>query len=398
MNIKILLQFLIKCLLNIVFIPVLSIGALILQFFGKYSKKRVFFGLMHNNNLVYVRDSLRKLGYEASMIPWIVPEHEKNIDYDINLCIEFPRLYRNFIVQQILRHFLFLWSLCNFDVFILPFRSRFFDEMPLLSFLEFQLIHLAGKKVILNPYGGDIQYPEVWSSSSDKTMHVLFKAWMQDPYYSNVETSKTKKNIRYCERHADAIIASLEWPDYLSKIDYYFHMRINPSVPNRDKNAPFFSDEIKILHATNHPHFKGTEYIKQAVRELSQSGVKCSLKILEGTENKIVLREVDKSDIVIDQLLAGAYGRLAIEAMALGKPVMCYLREDFIKIYPQWNQCPIINVNIDTLKDKILEFISLSINKRQEIEDKSKEYIEKFHSPKYVGEKLSAIIQEVVSR
>ena len=43
---------------------------------------------------------------------------------------------------------------------------------------------------------------------------------------------------------------------------------------------------------------------------------------------------IRESDVVIDQILMGTYARLAIESMALGKPVICYLREDLFEFNP----------------------------------------------------------------
>src|SRR6058998_2007963 len=39
----------------------------------------------------------------------------------------------------------------------------------------------------------------------------------------------------------------------------------------------------------------------------------------------------ETADLLVDQLLTGWYGAVAVEMMALGKPVVCYLREDDLK-------------------------------------------------------------------
>ena len=45
-------------------------------------------------------------------------------------------------------------------------------------------------------------------------------------------------------------------------------------------------------------------------------------------------RRYRDADIVVDQLLAGWYGGFAVEAMALGKPVIAYLRESDLHHVP----------------------------------------------------------------
>ena len=399
--IKIYIQNFIKLIADILIFPIIffyCIGSRLL--FQK--KKRVFFGLMANNNLIYVRDSLKKFGYVAAVIPWIIPEHEKkNILYDIDLKKKYPKLYNNFFGQIILIYLFLLWSLINFDVFILPFQNRLLDRTFLLKWFEFQLLHLAGKKIILNPYGGDVQYIEVWENSSNSEYQELYKAWRNDPYYGVYAREKfVLSNTLYCLRHADRIVLSIDWPDYIpNKIQKtnieYFHMRALPFFAlkkRKEKKSGVFT----IVHATNHPSFKGTKFLERAVEEINKETKICELIILQNINNEDVLRKIETADLVFDQLLLGAYGRLAIEAMSLEKPVICYLRDDFKKIYPSWHECPIINANIVNLKEKILEIVHMSEKQREKIGKKSKKYVEKYHSPKYIGKKLHIIIQEVL--
>jgi hypothetical protein len=398
MTIKKYIQNSIKFGLDAFFSPFLVVWLVILRSKSYFTKKnKIFFGLMANNNLIYVRDSLKKYGYEVYVVPWIIPKHEKGvINYDMDIESKFPKLYKNFVGNLILLYFFFFWATFKFDVFIIPFKNRLLDRTFLLSCFEFPFLQLARKKLILNPYGGDIQYPEVWEDSHDNTKKILLNAWMHDPYYSKVDSSLTKKNIRYGEKYADMIISSLEWPDYLSRIDCHFHMRIKPSNENNIASQKNKKKTIKIIHATNHPHFKGTNIIEKAITDINDPLPRCEFRVLQNTKNTEVLKQIVSADFVIDQLLAGAYGRLAIESMSLEKPVICYLRDDLKELYPSWNECPIINANISNIKEKILEVMNMSEEQRADIGAKSKAYVEKYHSPEYVGERLHAIIQKVL--
>src|SRR5262249_38314037 len=40
------------------------------------------------------------------------------------------------------------------------------------------------------------------------------------------------------------------------------------------------------------------------------------------------------ADLVIDQLLAGWYGGIAVETMAMGKPVACYIPDEDLYVLP----------------------------------------------------------------
>ncbi len=398
---KIYIQNFIKLAADILVLPIALLYCLFARFVF-YKKNKVFFGLMPNNNLVYVRDSLQKLGYTAAVIPWIIPEHErKNILYDIDLKTSYPELYNNFFGQIILIYLFFFWAISTFGIFIIPFQNRLLDRTFLLKWFEFQLLRIAGKKIILNPYGGDIQYIEVWENSPDLAYQELYKAWKADSYYGIYAREKfVLRNTLYCLRYADRVVLSIDWPDYIpnkyrkNNIEY-FHMRAFPVLKTQKKQEKK-GNLFTIVHATNHSHFKGTKFLEMVVGEINKEEKICELIILQKTKNEDVLKKIEMADLVFDQLLLGAYGRLAIEAMSLEKPVICYLRDDLKELYPAWQECPIINANISNLKEKILELINMSKEQREAIGKKSKAYVEKYHSPEYVGDRLHTIIQKVL--
>ena len=96
-------QLLIKHILDVLFSPLLIMGALIARIIPKKNIVRALIGLSPNNNLIYLRDCLNKIGYNSQVIPWIIPNHEKeNIDYNLNINDFFPRLYSNFFGQLLL--------------------------------------------------------------------------------------------------------------------------------------------------------------------------------------------------------------------------------------------------------------------------------------------------------
>lgn len=360
------------------------------------SNSRILMGLIANNNLIYLRDTLRSKGYKAQCIPWRIPNNELNvINYDLDIASKYPKLYKNWWGQQILIYAFFVWSIFKFDIFIMPFQNRLLDRTFFLKWLEFQLLHFCKKIVILNPYGGDIQNPKVWEQSADPIFKLILQAWKSDPYYSQVSDKSIQKNNNYCQKYADTIIVSLEWPDYLERCDYYFHMRCI-HIRNYVKKTSN-SNLFKIVHATNHSHFKGTEFLEKAVAEINSPDVRCELVILKNATNNTVLSEIQEADVVFDQILLGAYGRLAIEAMSLGVPVLCYLRDDLKALYPFWKECPILNVNLYNIKAAIEKLMNMSVDERSTIGLQSRVYVAKYHSPEFVADFLDSIIQKGVN-
>ena len=82
----------------------------------------------------------------------------------------------------------------------------------------------------------------------------------------------------------------------------------------------------------------------------------------------------------------------AVEAMALGKPVLCYIRKK--EYLPDWADCPIVN----TPPEKIYENLLMLIKNRElriEIGKKGRQYVEKVFSLQSVGERLDKIYKDI---
>ena len=90
----------------------------------------------------------------------------------------------------------------------------------------------------------------------------------------------------------------------------------------------------KIVHAPSRRSFKGTGSVLAAIERLKDDGFTFDFQLVEGLshdEAKMVYRD---ADIVVDQLRIGWYGLLAVEAMALGKAVIAYIRDDLRHYLP----------------------------------------------------------------
>ena len=91
---------------------------------------------------------------------------------------------------------------------------------------------------------------------------------------------------------------------------------------------PRAADPLRILHAPTDREIKGTRYVLAAVERLKAAGYPVALQVLEGIPYAEVPAFVATADIVVDQLMIGAYGTFAVEAMATGRPVVCRIRDD----------------------------------------------------------------------
>jgi len=161
-------------------------------------------------------------------------------------------------------------------------------------------------------------------------------------------------------------------------------------VQRHKKNKSF-----KILHAPNHRAIKGTDFLIQAVNELKREGYDIDLVLIEKASNDVVKRAIEDADLVVDQLVIGWYAMFAIEAMALGKPVVCYLDSNLENLYINVgliskDEIPIIKANPTNIKEVIKQNIK-NKEKLKKIGENSRKFVLKHHSVEYIGSIFTSI-------
>nr|WP_241254406.1 glycosyltransferase [Brevibacillus sp. SYP-B805] len=99
-----------------------------------------------------------------------------------------------------------------------------------------------------------------------------------------------------------------------------------------------------------------------------------------------------EADLIIDQVRCGSYGLLSVESMALGKPVVCYIRSDLVGTFPPG--LPIVNANPDTLYEQVKMLLEQP-ELRHQLGMAGRRYVENVHASDLVAAKLLQIYQEM---
>ena len=262
------------------------------------------------------------------------------------------------------------------DGALLPpiYRSTF-------NFFELLVYRLLGIQVFVWSYGADVRSREITlglgepNCCTDCTL--VGKACICD------ETLRTA-NMAQLARHARAIFAMGDMPAYTPRSrNHLFYWpvdltadggrRYTPAYPMPEPGRP-----VRIVHAPNHRMFKGTRFLEAAVAALAKDGVPVELVLVEGVPNDQALAIYRTADIVFDQCLIGFHGYFALESMALGKPVMCFIRKPKEYLLAP-DECPIINVHASTLREDIRRAVE---NRAQlaELGRRSRQYVAKHYS------------------
>jgi glycosyltransferase involved in cell wall biosynthesis len=95
----------------------------------------------------------------------------------------------------------------------------------------------------------------------------------------------------------------------------------------------------------------------------------------------------ESADVFVDQLLVGWYGAAAVEAMSLGKPSVCYLRESDVSWLPFKDSIPVISATCNTIYDALLDLIE-NQHRLKEIGLRSREYVQAVHDPVKIAMQL----------
>ncbi|MFM1831712.1 MAG: hypothetical protein RLZZ461_28 [Planctomycetota bacterium] len=144
---------------------------------------------------------------------------------------------------------------------------------------------------------------------------------------------------------------------------------------------------VVVLHAPSREIYKGTEPLESAIAKLKAEGLPIEYRRITGLPNAEARREYARADIVVDQLMIGWYGVLAVEAMALGKPVIAWIRPDLERAA---EGVPIHRAGIHDIADRLRELI-LDRDRRHRLGREARAYVERVHDSNVVAARLLEI-------
>jgi glycosyltransferase involved in cell wall biosynthesis len=153
--------------------------------------------------------------------------------------------------------------------------------------------------------------------------------------------------------------------------------RIAPVRPS-DRDKPL------IVHAPSSRRRKGSEHVIAAVE-----GLDADLELVEGLHHDEAFVRYRAADIVVDQLNAGWYGLFAIEAMALGKPVVTFLHDEAVRRTEEafGTPVPIVSATAETLRETLRPLVA-DAARRRELGAASRAYVEHIHDVERVADRL----------
>jgi hypothetical protein len=148
---------------------------------------------------------------------------------------------------------------------------------------------------------------------------------------------------------------------------------------------------LRVGHAPTRRSTKGTDTIINAIENLRRESLPIELDLIEAETPEEVLRRFSLCDVGIDQLLSGWYGKVAVELMAIGKPVICYIDPRFDAVR---KDLPIIRVTKSTLEATLRNLVK-DPKLLGSLSNRSVQFVEKYHSVDAMVDELLLLYESI---
>jgi len=155
--------------------------------------------------------------------------------------------------------------------------------------------------------------------------------------------------------------------------------------PHRIRLAPEpDGSEIVVVHAPTDVDVKGTSHVVAAVATLRREGLPVRLDLIRGVSRAEVLERCARAHLVVDQLLLGWYGGLAVEAMALGKPALAFVRDEEPGDNPFEGDLAVVRTSPGTLVDDLRPLVEDG-ERRRKAGAAGRAFVERHHDPRRIA-------------
>jgi glycosyltransferase involved in cell wall biosynthesis len=328
-------------------------------------------------NPARLADAERKLGLASRCISF----HANPFGYPVDEQLDTPAQGR-FAFE--LQRWRLLWrALREFDIVHFNFGQTLF---PNLFQADLPLLKAAGKALFMTYQGDDARQGDYCKEHFE----ITFATRVPEGYYSAESDAAKRRRISWLARHANGIYALN--PDLLhvlppqARFLPYANVDIEDYVPVAGRG----SQTLLVVHAPSHRAVKGTDLIVDAVTRLRAEGHAIELALAEGVSNQAARSMYAQADVCVDQLYAGWYGGVAVEMMALGKPVVCYLREGDLHFLPAGMRAelPLIHARPDTILEVLRDCVLGPRERLRGIGVRSRAYVEGWHDPLKIAAQL----------
>ncbi len=170
--------------------------------------------------------------------------------------------------------------------------------------------------------------------------------------------------------------------------------RLHPNYPDS------MPDTLRIAHAPTDRGAKGTQIILAVLEKIQRLYPgRVEVLLIEKVSHEEALEMLASAHLLIDQILIGWYGAVAVEAMRMGVPVVAFIREeDLARVPPAMaSDCrrAILSATPGTLLDRIASIVE-DPDRLLDLHDHAVAYVGRWHDPVKVASITKVAYEETI--
>lgn len=348
---------------------------------GGLSDMRVFLGPYNvAGNLCAYKIGLSELGVDAKVVEF----GENKFGYPTDVQWEYTE-------KKGIRTLKKLPSLATlipkFDIFHFVFGNSVLPHN-----FDVLFVKLLRKKIVVSFLGSDIR-------CSDKVLKGLKDRENCHECFRQCNLTQKMRRVKFWFYNANSIFSEVSCSQILDFLSIPYDVFVVPI--DTDYWKPFKSsfyqkreNEVLIVHAPSVPAKKGTKFVLKAIAKLKAKGFNINFKQLTDEPHVKVREWLNISDIVVDQLIIGSYATLSVESMAMAKPTLCFIKEEYKKRLKYAKDLPLVNTSPNNIYEN-LETLIENPELRKTIGAEGRKYVEKVHDCKKLAVQLLKVYNSI---
>lgn len=316
-----------------------------------------------------IRDALRDRGDRADL--WTIAPHPF-LDTQDRLITGYAARLRAGLAAPL-----------HYDVLQFQFGTT------LLEYVDAAWARVAGRPLMLMQYWGDDCRMRLDTGMRPIGATPEWEAEQRD------RERVIRRRMRLASRFCDAaLVMDLELASYVKpwfRTVYVVPAPLTLPLPVSDHvrdDAPGAGPIV--FHAPSHSLIKGTATIQAAIDAVARA-LPIRPVTVTGVPRSEVLARIAGSDIVVDQLNQVTIGVLALEAMALGKPVLTQFDRSLLT--PGARDVPAIPITADTLETELAALVQ-DPSRRARLGREGQEFVRRVHAADVIADSLSAVYDD----
>lgn len=329
---------------------------------------RVFQGLFnYGTQAGMLAKGLRDIGiYSKSFVRG--DSSKRLVDVDLS-----SRMSKVFIVRWFQVLVFYVKCLKNYNIF-----HFYFGKSILPMNMDLPLYHLFGKKVVMEYLGTDI---DLWLGYNGTD-------WRNRP----INRAKLVKRVARQAKMADVQLVCNNHLYQFVDNSIILPLAIDIDMFDFCPKKPNYK-ELIFLHCPTDRTAKKSDEIEAALNKLRDEGYSFKYNCVEHVTHDQLLKEYKEADVVIDQLNSW-YGTVSVEAMAIGRPVICGIYRHYTMYDERFKELPIIPADVNSIYSVIKNILDGKVD-LESIGEKSRKFVEDIHSLNKVTSQLVDIYSKL---